>query len=82
VNNEEEKMSDIKKIPMSPYFKKIMKPDVVYVWLTCPECGAEWECTEKRKEDLTKLPQGFICIHCFDTKQRNPYGISIGPQKG
>jgi len=61
----------LKRIPFPDMFKKMMKDDVNYVWVTCPKCGCEWECTERRKTDLESKPSGlmgmaFICAYCFD----------------
>jgi hypothetical protein len=61
----------MERIPFPEKYKGIMKDSVKFVWIVCPECGVEWECTERRKEALTKLPQGFICIKCFEAKRRN-----------
>jgi hypothetical protein len=54
----------MKRIPFPDMFKKIMKDDVKYVWVTCPKCGCEWELTERKKKILEN--KGFICAYCFD----------------
>jgi len=59
----------MERIPIHPKHKALMKPDVKYIWVLCPECGCEWECTERRKQALSMTPQGLICVNCFNKRK-------------
>jgi hypothetical protein len=57
--------------PIPEKMKQMLKDDVKYVWVICPKCGADWECTERRKTDLQNKLNGFLCIHCWEKERMN-----------